>query len=84
MLTPIGQLSRNSSVFGWIGIKTCSLALACAKVCASLRERWSATLGSSVGLRAINERINQIEPLLEQAHHEPITDVPTVIQFDGI
>src|SRR6266571_5600610 len=56
-------------------------------LCQSLRdlsERWSATLGSSVGLRTINERINQIEPLLEQAHQEPITDVPTVVQFDGI
>ncbi len=56
-------------------------------LCQSLRdlsERWSAILGSSVGLRTINERINQIEPLLEQAHHEPITDVPTVVQFDGI
>src|SRR5260221_13904781 len=79
-----GQSSRNSSVFGWIWIKTCSLAAACAKACASLRERWRAILGSSVGLRTINERINQIEPLLEQAHQEPITDVPTVVQFDGI
>lgn len=56
-------------------------------LCQSLRdlsERWSAILGSSVGLRTINERINQIEPLLQQAHQEPITDVPTVVQFDGI
>jgi len=56
-------------------------------LCQSLRdlsERWSAILGSSVGLRTINDRINQIEPLLEQAHQEPITDVPTVVQFDGI
>src|SRR5207244_9586586 len=49
-----------------------------------LSDRWSAILGRSVGLRIINERINQIEPLLEQAHHEPIRDVPTVVQFDGI
>ncbi len=56
-------------------------------LCQSLRdlsERWSAILGSSVGLRTLNERINQIEPLLHQAHCEPITDVPTVVQFDGI
>jgi hypothetical protein len=56
-------------------------------LCQSLRdlsERWSAILGSSVGLRTINERINQIEPLLQQVHQEPITDVPTVVQFDGI
>ena len=38
----------------------------------------------SVGLRTINERIKQIEPLLLQAHREPITDVPTVVQLDGI
>jgi hypothetical protein len=37
-----------------------------------------------VGLRTINERINQIQPLLEQARKEAITDVPTVVQFDGI
>ena len=36
-------------------------------LCQSLRhlsQQWSAVLGSSVGLRTINERINQIEPLL--------------------
>jgi putative transposase len=56
-------------------------------LCQSLRDlsqRWSAVLGSSVGLRTLNERINQIEPLVQQAHNEPITDVPTVVQFDGI
>ena len=56
-------------------------------LCQSLRQlsqTWSATLGSSVGLRTINERINQIEPLLQQAHSEPITDVPALVQFDGI
>ena len=49
-----------------------------------LGERLSATLDSSVGLRSLNERINQIEPLLEQAHQKPITNVPAVVQFDGI
>ena len=29
-------------------------------------------------------RINQLEPLLEQAHREPIEDVPTVVQWDDI
>ena len=56
-------------------------------LCQSLREisqRWSAAVGSSVGLRTMNERINQIEPLALQAHREPITDVPTVVQLDGI
>lgn len=56
-------------------------------LCQSLRhlsQEWSALLGSSVGLRTINERINQIEPLLGQARREPISDVPAVVQFDGI
>lgn len=37
-----------------------------------------------MGLRTLNERINQLPPLLEQARKEAITDVPTVVQFDGI
>ncbi len=37
-----------------------------------------------VGLRTINERINQLEPLLRQARRETITDVPAIVQFDGI
>ncbi len=56
-------------------------------MCQSLRQvsqEWSALLDSSVGLRTINDRINQIEPLLKQARSETITDVPAVVQFDGI
>ena len=56
-------------------------------LCQSLRhlsQEWSATLESSVGIHTINERINQIEPLLEQARSTPISDVPAVVQFDGI
>ncbi len=56
-------------------------------LCESLRhlsQRWSATLGGSVGLGTINERINQIEPLLQQARCEPIREVPAVVQLDGI
>ncbi len=56
-------------------------------LCQSLREisqRWSATVGGSVGLRTLNERINQLEPLVFQARQEPIMDVPTVVQLDGI
>jgi putative transposase len=56
-------------------------------MCQSLRaigERWSALVGGSVGLRTLNERINQIEPLVLQARQEPITQVPTVMQLDGI
>ena len=56
-------------------------------LCQSLRQlsqRWSAVVGGSVGLRTINERINQIAPLLSQAHRDPISAVPVVVQFDGI
>src|SRR5436305_15350969 len=56
-------------------------------LCESLRhlsERWSEAVGSSIGLRTLNERINQLAPLLSQAHQTRITQVPAVIQFDGI
>lgn len=49
-----------------------------------IAERWSATTGNTVGLRTINERINQIELLAQKYHEQPIDDVPDVIQFDGI
>jgi hypothetical protein len=32
----------------------------------------------------MNERINQIEPLVQQAHAAPITEAPDVLQLDGI
>jgi putative transposase len=56
-------------------------------LCESLRhlsERLGEAVGSSIGLRTLNERINQMAPVLEQAHQTPITQVPPVIQFDGI
>ena len=56
-------------------------------LCQSLRhlsQQWSAVLGSRVGLRTINERINQIEPLRRLARSELIVDVPAVVHFDGI
>jgi hypothetical protein len=56
-------------------------------LCQSLRhlsQQWSAVLESSVGLRTINERINQIEPLRKLARSEPLHGVPAVVQFDGI
>ncbi len=49
-----------------------------------LSQEWAATVGASVGLRTINERINQLEARLAQVHYEPISRVPAVIQFDGI
>jgi hypothetical protein len=49
-----------------------------------VRERWSEAVGSSIGLRTQGERINQIAPLLSQAHYTRITQAPAVIRFDGI
>jgi putative transposase len=49
-----------------------------------LSQEWAASVGASVGLRTINERINQLETRLAQVHREPISDVPAVVQFDGI
>jgi Transposase, Mutator family len=49
-----------------------------------IAERWSAIAGNPVGLRTINERINQIESLAHKYHEQPIDDVPDVIQCDGI
>jgi putative transposase len=49
-----------------------------------LSQEWAATLGASVGLRTINERINQLEATLAHVHREPISEVPAVVQFDGI
>ena len=37
-----------------------------------------------MGLRTINERINQLEAQLAQVHRGPIKEVPAVVQFDGI
>jgi hypothetical protein len=56
-------------------------------LCRSLRQlsqEWGANLASSVGLRTINERINQLEARLSQVHREPISEVPAGVQFDGI
>src|SRR6266702_6708486 len=47
-------------------------------------QEWAVTLGASVGLRTINERINQLEARLAHVHREPISEVPAVVQFDGI
>ncbi len=49
-----------------------------------LRERWSETAEGNVGLRTLNARINHIHELIEQARQTPITEVPPVVQFDGI
>jgi putative transposase len=50
----------------------------------AISERWSAQLESPVGLRTINERINQIEPLVQQMREQPLLQAPDVVQLDGI
>jgi putative transposase len=50
----------------------------------AISQEWSAKLGGSVGLRTLNERINQIEPLVHQMREQPIVNVPAVVQLDGI
>jgi putative transposase len=47
-------------------------------------ERWSATQGSDIGLRTINERINQVEKLAQAFHTQDILGAPDVLQLDGI
>lgn len=50
----------------------------------SIVERWSAQAESNVGLRALNERINQIEPLVQKMRQQSLPVAPPVVQFDGI
>ena len=58
-----------------------------AGLCQSLRQlsqEWSSLIGSSVGLRTINSRINAIESLVETSRQQPLAAIPSVIQLDGI
>src|ERR1700687_1628730 len=75
---------RSISVSGSMHHSARSLAVACHGVYANERTEWAATVGASVGLRTVNERINQLEAELTHVHREPLTDVPAVVQFDGI
>ncbi len=62
-------------------------ALFCSGLGQSLRaitQRWSAQAESNIGLRALNERINQVEPLVQQMREQAIFPAPPVVQFDGI
>jgi hypothetical protein len=47
-------------------------------------QRWSAQAESHVGLRALNERINHIEPLIQQMREQAIAPAPPIVQLDGI
>jgi hypothetical protein len=62
-------------------------ALLSSGFCQSLREiteRWGEILGGSVGLRTVNERINQIEIRVQESHKQMLKDIPDIIQLDGI
>jgi transposase-like protein len=56
----------------------------CSQSLRDICDRWSATVGHPVGLRTVNERINQLEPLVHQFHQTPFEQVPQVMQLDGI
>lgn len=56
----------------------------CSQSLRDICDRWSATVGHSVGLRTVNERINHLEPLVHQFHTKPFEQTPEVIQLDGI
>jgi putative transposase len=56
----------------------------CSQSLRDICDRWSATVGHPVGLRTVNERINQLELLVQQFHNEPFKHIPEVIQLDGI
>jgi hypothetical protein len=75
---------RNTTAFGWIWIKMSCGVAAVARACAREAERWRASVGSCVGLRTVNERINQVERLVNTYHEQPIEEAPDVIQLDGI
>lgn len=56
----------------------------CSQSLRDICDRWSATVGHAVGLRTVNERINQLSALVHQFHTKPLEQVPEVIQLDGI
>ena len=53
----------------------------CGQSLRDICDQWSATVGHSVGLRTVNERINQLEVFVHQFHHKPFEQVPEVIQL---
>jgi hypothetical protein len=50
----------------------------------AIRNRWSAELERPVGLRSLNELINQVEPLVHRMREQHFPQAPTVVQCDGI
>jgi len=50
----------------------------------AIKNRWSGELENSVGLRGINELINQVESLVHRMREQHFPEAPTVVQCDGI
>jgi transposase-like protein len=50
----------------------------------AIRNRWSGELEHPVGLRTINELINQVEPLVHRMREQHFPEAPMVVQCDGI
>jgi hypothetical protein len=49
-----------------------------------LSEQLAISLNSPVGLRSLEERFKQLEPLLQQSRQQTLEAIPPVVQFDGI
>ena len=50
----------------------------------AIRNRWSGELERPVGLRTINELINQADQLIHRMREQHFPEAPTVVQCDGI
>jgi transposase-like protein len=50
----------------------------------AIRDRWSGERNHPVGLRSINELINQVEPLIHRMREQQFQEAPMVVQCDGI
>jgi putative transposase len=50
----------------------------------AIRNRWSGELQHPVGLRTINQIINQVEPLVHRMREQHFPAAPVVVQCDGI
>lgn len=50
----------------------------------AIKDRWSGERDRPVGLRRINELINQVEPLIHRMREQQFQEAPMVIQCDGI
>jgi putative transposase len=50
----------------------------------AIKNRWSGELERPVGLRSLNELINQVEPLVHRMREQHFPEAPIVVQCDGI